>query len=411
MCLMELDPLLKSPVLDVEWEQSAPGTTMPDWAPQDAFSNKIGSRFPESDRVLVSRLGRANYDRYLRCQEERDRQAAVTNNDDPDAILQLAKRDANSEAGRSLFHDSGLGSSLPTSYAETIMSYRTKEDQSVRIPPLPQGAKEGKPFQCIACAKSVVAKNNSAWKQHLYEDLRPWLCLDLSCSLGNAAFNSRNDWISHLALGHGMEPQWKSFQCSLCLVSTGDGKIAITKHLGAHLEEISLAALPSGVNESEDGKSEDTGSEGEGVEKGTDHHQDASGVNDSGVESGTSQWDHSKPRHRTRRPSGDSSVAEGDANSVRGDADRDGDRGDLRDISPARSSGQERNPPHLPAGPLLDDALEYLDKIRETYSERPDVYTSFMEVMKAFKAKQYVQKPIQLGVRGAAPFVLANRSV
>lgn len=44
-------------------------------------------------------------------------------------------------------------------------------------------------------------------------------------------------------------PQWASFECPFCLQQTGDGKFTISAHLSAHMEEISLAALPVGVDE------------------------------------------------------------------------------------------------------------------------------------------------------------------
>jgi len=289
MCLMELDPLLKSPILDVEWERSAPGTSSQDWVPHKAYSNKIGSRFPKASDLLVSRLGQANYERYLRCQQERERQASNHNGDDGlDGLLRLAGK-GTSDAASSMFHDSGLGSSLPTSYAETIMSYRAEGETSVRIPSLPPGAKDGKPFQCVACEKSVLIRNNSAWKQHLYEDLQPWLCLDVACSVGNNVFASRLDWVSHLALGHGLDPEWKSFECPLCFGDTGAGKIAITKHLGSHLEEISLAALPSNPDfESEDGESEG----GEGDSMGMEDEQEAGVTDEPGQNSDAEEVRH-----------------------------------------------------------------------------------------------------------------------
>ncbi len=45
-----------------------------------------------------------------------------------------------------------------------------------------------------------------------------------------------------------MGPDWKSINCVLCSEVTGPGKRAITRHLATHLEEISLSALPSGVD-------------------------------------------------------------------------------------------------------------------------------------------------------------------
>ncbi|RDW87378.1 hypothetical protein BP5796_03072 [Coleophoma crateriformis] len=246
-CLMELDPLFKSPVLDMlkDRERSAPYSDIIEWTPHKAYSDMVESRFPEAANWLIIRLGKANYERYIRCQQERNIHELA--NDKEDTALFPA---APATIDGSKFYDSGLGSTLrpASSYAETIMSYGRGDGSSIRVPPLPPDGKAGKPFICVACGKSVLLSNNQAWKQHLYADLCPWLCLIESCSYGAKSFRSRNDWISHLELDHSLEPRWESFLCPLCHNDTGDGKIAIIKHLGGHLEEISLSALPSGID-------------------------------------------------------------------------------------------------------------------------------------------------------------------
>ncbi|KAL8348808.1 hypothetical protein RB601_002246 [Gaeumannomyces tritici] len=237
-CLADLDHLLKDPILEIDIEQAAPADRLLDWHPDSVYSHKIGARFPQADVSLVEWLGKANYLRYLRCQHARETcESAAT----------YVAAPAQSETASSKFNDSGLGSSLPstTSYAETVMSYGGRGSQSVKIPPLTAEAKAGVPFSCTACGKVVSITSNSMWKKHLFEDLRPWLCLDMACPSSQSPFETRQDWASHLALDHKLDPEWASFSCQLCLEPTGSGRLAITKHLGAHLEEVSLAAIPS----------------------------------------------------------------------------------------------------------------------------------------------------------------------
>ncbi|RSM10829.1 hypothetical protein CEP52_003418 [Fusarium oligoseptatum] len=248
MCLMELDPLLQSPVLDAEQpreerEKSVAAMTSQDWSPCDTYSDMIGERFPEADDSIISRLGKANYDRYFRCQKEREYQAAI----------RAEQGIQQPPPASSIFNDSCVGSSIPStgSYTETIMSYRGAKGGSVHIPPLPEGAEKGDPFPCLACGKLIRAQNNSIWKRHLYEDLRPWQCLDVDCHFV-ATFFTPQGWAFHLGHDHGLEPEWKEFTCPLCLSSTGSGQLAITKHLGSHLEEIALAALPADIDSNTD---------------------------------------------------------------------------------------------------------------------------------------------------------------
>lgn len=241
-CLQDLEPLLCSPIIRTDPEPTALlDTTRMTWSPHQPYSDKVSARFPMAADDLVIKLGKANYERYLRCHKQKA--ANETRDTPPDqAILTFPASES------SKFHDSGIGSSLltaTTAYAETVMSYGMGEGRRVRVPPLPAGAKEGLPFACLACGNWVKITTNSAWKQHLYKDLEPWVCLEADCVLANDTFPTRKDWTTHLALDHGMGPEWHIIACPLCRDEIGPGKHSITRHIGEHLEEISLSALPA----------------------------------------------------------------------------------------------------------------------------------------------------------------------
>lgn len=151
-CLIELEPILKSPVFDPQPAKFEAQS----WTPHQAFVDKMKNRFPKAELRLLLRLGRVNYERYLRCQAERDcQEEGVANHQGG-----IERGTEGGTEGSSKFHDSGLGS---TKYAETLMSYRDGE-RSVRIPPLSEEAKNGQPFSCIACGRRVTITNNSQWK-------------------------------------------------------------------------------------------------------------------------------------------------------------------------------------------------------------------------------------------------------
>lgn len=261
-CLMELDPFIRGPAPD-QVEQS--DVTLQDehthvvpWSPHQLYSDRIIQRFPRAEQELVERLARANWDRFQRAQEaKRDRLPATHEEDEGAAqVLEVLSQSAASTK----FKDSALGTSLgstPSGYAETVMAYgQSDEDHVVRVPPLPEGARDGTPFDCTACGKLVWITNNRAWKKHLYSDLRPWLCHDADCELGSQPFASRDEWIQHLSLDHGFQGKWNAVECPLCNESTGEGKSAVLDHLGGHMEEISLASLPAGADSHADPESD-----------------------------------------------------------------------------------------------------------------------------------------------------------
>lgn len=72
-------------------------------------------------------------------------------------------------------------------------------------------------------------------------------------------FPSKDQWASHIGQQHGYSPEWRSRQCPLCLEDTGSGRISIVAHIGRHLEEIALAAVPQ-VPESEESEKWSVGS-------------------------------------------------------------------------------------------------------------------------------------------------------
>lgn len=245
-CLMDLDPLFRDPVLDLASHKQKQNREVIDWTPETVFCDKVQQRFPRAESDLVETLGKANWARFLRCQETRNAVETGTLTETNPA------GEDGSVAASSKYHDSGLGTSLPTasSYAETVMTYAAGNGQKVRIPPLSDEAKKGVPFPCLACGRSVRITNNSGWKRHLYLDLQPYMCLESLCS--ELRFGTRADWVAHLALDHGCEPAWDAITCPLCSETTEKGKIALTTHLARHLEEISLSALPAYPDEDDD---------------------------------------------------------------------------------------------------------------------------------------------------------------
>ncbi|KAK3323035.1 hypothetical protein B0H66DRAFT_555696 [Apodospora peruviana] len=272
-CLMELDPLFKAPILSNHSQQKQ--AAILEWGPEKAYCDKVQQRFPEAEASLVTRLGEANWERYLRCQKMRD-QREIELESEADAAPEIPGSgrqavalapDYGTIAASSKFHDSGLGTSLPasSSYAETVMTYSGAEGQKIHVPRLSEEAKQGKPFPCVACGGRLVRiTNNSAWKRHLYMDLQPYHCLEAGCA--KFSFHNRNSWVSHLALEHHYEPDWKPITCPLCLETTEKGKLAVTTHLARHLEEISLSALPACPDEEEsDTSSESVADDGASV--------------------------------------------------------------------------------------------------------------------------------------------------
>ncbi|KAH7124218.1 hypothetical protein EDB81DRAFT_890307 [Dactylonectria macrodidyma] len=249
-CLHDMGPLIESPFVErpKQPENAAPVSLQITREAHQTYRDRISQRFPQAQDGLVERLAKANLDRFQRVQEEKRENLSKQQQ-------QGSLNDTGSRiSGSARYRDSALGTSLATGsiYAETVMAYGQSQGPAVRVPPLPERAKAGVRFDCLACGGNAPIKNNSVWKKHLWLDLRPWVCHDTTCEFGNEPFDSREDWIQHLALGHDFQDAWNSFECPLCHEETGEGEAAITRHLASHMEEISLAALPTGYDSDDD---------------------------------------------------------------------------------------------------------------------------------------------------------------
>jgi hypothetical protein len=152
-CLVDLGPRYKEPIRDrAVLEDAGLPAAVSAWDPAEYLTSRILHRYPNVDAELAPILGQANWDRALRlyaCKEESTHQTqqqaghAESASRPPGTIV------------ASDFHDSGLGTSMatPSSYAETILSYHGAKGGSIKIPPVPAEALQGKPFTCDICGR------------------------------------------------------------------------------------------------------------------------------------------------------------------------------------------------------------------------------------------------------------------
>ncbi|XXH02856.1 hypothetical protein Hte_009244 [Hypoxylon texense] len=233
--LMDLHPIYESALESKSLSEGEAAADIAETArnPQvRLYTEQIEMRFPGINPELAIYLGEVNYERFLRCSENRQLAEATT--------------------GEHEFHDSDIGTSAHfttsarSKYAETVMSFHHGNGFRSGVPPIPKDGRNGRPFLCVACGKRVSIRNNKAWKRHLLSDLRPYICFEPSCYCLFRTFESRADWVYHIA-GHkqGYDKTWPSFRCHLCFEDTGEGEANVTIHLERHLQDISLAILPN----------------------------------------------------------------------------------------------------------------------------------------------------------------------
>ncbi|ETS76425.1 hypothetical protein PFICI_11812 [Pestalotiopsis fici W106-1] len=167
----------------------------------------------------------------------------------------------------------------------------------LRIPDAPLAAEGENTIECPYCHISLSTdkiSNRVGWKRHVFRDLRPYVCTIGGCSDPNRQFVTRYDWTYHESQVHHRQwdcsdcdqafedkeafilhmsdehiGRWTTrqisllgelrergkddtewFSCRLCLTSLQ--KQSYFRHVAAHLEEISLFALPKLVSDGEE---------------------------------------------------------------------------------------------------------------------------------------------------------------
>ncbi|KAI9146994.1 Zinc finger transcription factor ace1 [Paramyrothecium foliicola] len=235
------------------------------WDPSRNFVDRIRWRYPQCEARLAEQLGKANWSRVIKYQERKS--ANVWPQQQAEAQLnprtQTATISGSAGKASTTFHDSAIGSSIPSApaaslYAETIVSYRGGQGESVRVPSLPEEALRSVPFVCVGCGDSVVISSKSAWKKHLFSDIQPYVCVVVDCNYVDAPFSTKNEWENHSATEHDLYQASESFDCPICQETLQKTPVKMRSHIARHLEEIALTILPTNPD-SEDGTDIDSG--------------------------------------------------------------------------------------------------------------------------------------------------------
>ena len=106
-------------------------------------------------------------------------------------------------------------------------------------------------------------------RRHVYRDLQPYICLTTHCSLGLQSFESRHEWGAHTFTMHKeVDVSRPTLQgtCPFCHMNPGPAKARFISHVGRHMQDVSLSAIPMSAMSREVEDSESGGDGDESVE-------------------------------------------------------------------------------------------------------------------------------------------------
>ncbi|KAL6399891.1 uncharacterized protein AUP68_17300 [Ilyonectria robusta] len=110
--------------------------------------------------------------------------------------------------------------------AEDVDGKMQEPPPPLKVPPLPAAAERGS-FECPFCYRMVSASSSAAWKRHVFGDLRPYTCLFSGCMESNMDFDRRHRWQLHVSQYH-----WRSWFCPFKCEGTFPSKIELAGHIG-----------------------------------------------------------------------------------------------------------------------------------------------------------------------------------
>ena len=158
-CLLELTPTIQGCIDHAESSRfpAIPAEEFTVSGPAYYYVQIVQDKFKDAPTQLVQRLGEANWQRHNRLRQ-----------------LASGHEEFNDATTKSLFHDSGIGTTETggTCYATSVKSHSsfissntTGERTGLRVPSAPVEVKNGQPFSCSLCGHmQYKIKNRVDWK-------------------------------------------------------------------------------------------------------------------------------------------------------------------------------------------------------------------------------------------------------
>ncbi|KAL4879921.1 hypothetical protein BJY04DRAFT_219725 [Aspergillus karnatakaensis] len=226
------------------------------------YQQHVSHKYPNADSIMVLRIGSAMARqkailKYRDRHHQKLRQGLHTENEDI-ITIKLSETVATSfnmetvvPQSSDLASESGISS---TSYAASLVDGKER----VTIRPLPRLWTPQRAFECPYCYFVITIKDRRAWAKHVFCDLSPHICIFLDCSMGNKLYDSRKSWYNHIRLAHTSPSDSHGSESQICPLckETYRPRETFEKHVGRHLEELSLFVLPRTAGEEEESNAE-----------------------------------------------------------------------------------------------------------------------------------------------------------
>ncbi|KAJ6016171.1 hypothetical protein N7540_010762 [Penicillium herquei] len=214
----------------------------------------VKEKYPHVSEEIANRLGLTNSLRRFELRHRKRENLLLDRG--LDQIFNSREDDASS-------HSSQTVKALPE---EAAVPGRDDLEGHLPPPPIrfrvaPSGSSRTKIFECPYCSSMIAMKRMRDWTRHILNDLQPYVCIYPKCPVPQQMFKSRRAWFLHMESQHFIkESSNLPLNCTFCLSSMLS--VDVEEHVGRHLEELALFALPVSEEDNEydtDSTSSDSG--------------------------------------------------------------------------------------------------------------------------------------------------------
>ncbi|KAL6408889.1 hypothetical protein AUP68_07837 [Ilyonectria robusta] len=190
----------------------------------------VGEKFPSAEHMVARRLAKAMAQRrqYFTYREEHANrlsegldgtEAGEHSTTIASSLPEHLKDGSNVTTNDLSGLDDGRSETSGTSYTPS-----SPDSHHPRVPPIPKEYADG-PFKCPFCHTIIAVDTRSAWKKHIFRDLRPYVCLESACSTSSQLYLRRHEWMQHMIQEH-----WKTWYCSFGCSETFQSSKSFRSH-------------------------------------------------------------------------------------------------------------------------------------------------------------------------------------
>lgn len=246
-CLFQMSMVIRRPVNHDQFT----GIKKADSAPFEPYDQQhVENKFPQAKQDIRDRLGTAisrrraglKYRERHRAKLSKGLNKALGNQSETGSTVLSETVATEFERSQLIQFDETASNSgvSETSYAQTLLESNAR----ISIPPSPKESADGKPFECPYCFFVITVRDRRSWIRHVFTDLMPYVCVFPDCSTPTMLYAIRREWYHHLQTCHSVQAkQDAGFQCPLCQEEVTGG-VRLDRHVGRHLEDLALFALP-----------------------------------------------------------------------------------------------------------------------------------------------------------------------